>query len=176
MSLFPCENDRGQCNGSDHSRISSSLCWTRESSMSFENDAHRAKSGELSVRAVTGKWVFWPAISSCDQYVTASSRFICSSATNSFKSFSDETSKTDGLNSLFLAQWFAAVAVDSGISFGESFCCRRISSRSFCIIAWAFSRHCLCLSMDRGPLTPCPEEAMAFGWERKMTNTENRRV
>ena len=68
-----------------------------------------------------------------------------------FKSSSDDTSRADGLASLSKAGIFAAVAVDSGFSYGESFCFSRISSRSCCIIVWAISRHCWVFRIARGP-------------------------
>lgn len=149
----------------NQSPISSSLCRTRESSISLVKEAQRAKSGELRVNdEVTGKWGLSPAINSCDQYVTASSRFMLL-ADISFAFFSEGASETVGLGSLFMAQMFAAVAVDSGVSFGESFCCRRISSRSFCIIICASSRHFWVRWIDRGPVTSfLSEDAMASGF------------
>ena len=145
----------------NQSPISSSLCRTRESSISLVNEAQRVKSGELRVNDVTGKWGLSPAINSCDQYVTASSRFMLL-ADKSFASCSEDASRKDDLD-IFMAQLFAAVAVDSGVSLGESFCCRRISSRSFCIIIWASSRHFWVLWIDRGPTTSfLSDDAMAF--------------
>ncbi len=45
------------------SLILSSLCWTRESSISLENEAQLAKSGKLRIKDVTGKWSLSPGIS-----------------------------------------------------------------------------------------------------------------
>ena len=88
-------------------------------------------------------------ISPCDQKVMASC--LLPSAIF-FKSSSDDTSRADGLASLSKAGIFAAMAVDSGLSYGESFCFSRISSRSCCIIGSAISRHFWVFRIARGPV------------------------